>query len=320
MELDLHPDDEGGLYQNQLLWKLTGFPGDTKDISDKVLSKAGIKVFHLTDFDPGSSCYRFTDCLTLLKQWYDANEGHIPVIIGLELSQITPACGYGGVCGGEGTNWTLDRLLNIAAEILSVFQKSQLVRPDDVRQDDLTLEQPVLQRGWLTLDECRNRSLFYFDNTPNATDTSSPRELYRKDAPSLETRVVFTNSIPGSPDAAFMERNKPQEPQVREVIQQLVKQGYLVRTRADEPLITNVTEAKIRRELALRSGAQIISTDYPIYGMSTRWGWDYAVMFNGSKVAARCNSSECSGRMPRPKVGENRSVTVVEVQGVLLMG
>jgi hypothetical protein len=42
------------------------------------------------------------------------------------------------------------------------------------------------------------------------------------------------------------------------------------------------------RDLALGSGAQIVSTDFPVYGMSARYGWDYAVHFEGGKVA-RCN-------------------------------
>lgn len=39
---------------------------------------------------------------------------------------------------------------------------------------------------------------------------------------------------------------------------------------------------------AFKSGAQLVSTDYPAYGMSARWGCDYAVMLEQGK-AATCN-------------------------------
>jgi 3-polyprenyl-4-hydroxybenzoate decarboxylase len=68
-----------------------------------------------------------------------------------------------------------------------------------------------------------------------------------------------------------------------------VAAGYWVRTRSDEPLHTffsdNITE---RRDAAFASGAQIVSTDFQAYGMSSRWGVDYAVRLPGGR-AARCN-------------------------------
>ena len=46
-------------------------------------------------------------------------------------------------------------------------------------------------------------------------------------------------------------------------IDALVKQGYLVRTRSDENTEQARTDDTTRRDLALSSGAQMISTDYP---------------------------------------------------------
>lgn len=42
------------------------------------------------------------------------------------------------------------------------------------------------------------------------------------------------------------------------------------------------------REDAFSSGAQIVSTDFQAYGMSSRWNVDYAVRFKGG-AAVRCN-------------------------------
>lgn len=63
-----------------------------------------------------------------------------------------------------------------------------------------------------------------------------------------------------------------------------------MRTRADVPKETVITQkcSHKRRDKAFRSGAQIVSTDYPAYGMSSRWGCDYACRLDGRR-AARCN-------------------------------
>jgi hypothetical protein len=208
-------------------------------------------------------------------------------MIDLELKTDAPACQLGGVCPGEATNWTLPRLLNVDAEILSVFPKSQLIRPDDVRKGNLTLEQSVLTHGWPKLDDVRGRFLFFFDNDAKPSDPNSVRELYRKDAPSLQNRTVFTNSLAGSDDAAIIKYNEPRD-NGSAVIRDLVKKGYIVRTRADVPIDTLLNRTTEMRDFAFESGAQIVSTDFPVYGMSARWGWDYAVQFSNAGVA-RCN-------------------------------
>lgn len=258
----------------------TPFNGD-------VLKKPGIKVFHVTDFDPDSVCHTFIDCLKSLKKWSDANRKHVPITIDLELKTDAPACQLGGVCPGEATNWTLPRLLNVDAEILSVFPKNRLIRPDDIRKGSLTLEQSVLQHGWPKLDDVRGRFLFFFDNDPKPSDPNSPRELYRASAPSLQNRTVFTNSLAGSPDGAIIKYNEPRM-NGSAVIQDLVRKNYIVRTRSDIPMGTVKNKTTEMRDLAFKSGAQIISTDFPVYGPSSRWGFDYAVRFEKGRVA-RCN-------------------------------
>lgn len=286
-ELDLHSDEKGGLYYPPLIWQLSNLTNATTPFNGDVLKKPGIKVFHVTDFDPDSVCHTFIECLTQLKGWSDANPKHVPILIDLELKNDALACVLGGVCPGEATNWTLPRLLNVDAEILSVFPKKQLIRPDDVRKDGLTLEQSVLQHGWPKLKDVRGRFLFFFDNDPKPTDLTSPRELYRASAPSLQNRTVFTNALEGAPDCAFIKYNDPRGNNTAE-IQRLVKKGYIVRTRSDVPLDTVLNKTTEMRDKAFESGAQIVSTDFPAWGMSARWGWDFATRLKHGRPA-RCN-------------------------------
>ena len=66
----------------------------------------------------------------------------------------------------------------------------------------------------------------------------------------------------------------------------LLKKGYIVRTRTD----ADTKEARhnnfIRRDMAFQSGAQILSTDYPVRNL--RHSLDYFVRFKGN-IKVRCN-------------------------------
>jgi Phosphoinositide phospholipase C, Ca2+-dependent len=94
--------------------------------------------------------------------------------------------------------------------------------------------------------------------------------------------VLFTNATPGQPDAAFVEENEG----APDVIADLVKRGYLVRTRSDADTKEGRSGDTTLRDKALSSGAQIVSTDYPWYEPS-RWT-NYSVSLPGH-TPARCN-------------------------------
>lgn len=156
-----------------------------------------------------------------------------------------------------------------------------------MRVGNLTLEQSVLEHGWPKLNDVRGRFLFFFDNDPKPSDPNSPRELYRASAPSLQNRTVFTNSVEGAADGAVIKHNEPRGND-RAEIQRLVRKGYIVRTRADVPLGTVLNRSTEMRDCAFESGAQVVSTDFPSWGLTARWGWDYVARLKGGRVA-RCN-------------------------------
>jgi hypothetical protein len=94
--------------------------------------------------------------------------------------------------------------------------------------------------------------------------------------------VLFTNAKAGAPDAAFVEHNDA----IPAEIDALVKQGYIVRTRSDADTKEGRTGDTTTRDKALKSGAQMVSTDYPWYEPS-RWT-GYTVALPG-KASVRCN-------------------------------
>jgi Phosphoinositide phospholipase C, Ca2+-dependent len=276
LELDLFPDPAGGLYAEPLVRRRLG----TGSLPDPAWRQPGIKVLHVADLDFNTSCVLLLTCLDQVKRWSDANPRHVPLQILLELKQSEAyAVARGGVVAPP---WELPQLDALDAEIRSVFPESDIITPDDVRRHGLTLEQSVRRYGWPSLRRSRGQVLFLLDNEPGVI-----RQRYTFGRPSLEDRVLFTNALPGLPDAAFVKRNNPLGANAAE-IQALVRQGYLVRTRSDEPLSTVRANDSTMLFSALVSGAQLISTDFPQIGMSARYNSDYVARLPEG-LPARCN-------------------------------
>ena len=124
------------------------------------------------------------------------------------------------------------------------------------------------------------------------------RDLYVAGHPSLAGRVLFTDSPPGSPEAAFAKRNDPIGQ--FDDIQQLVQDGYIVRTRADADTVEARSGDTTMRDAALASGAQYVSTDYRELGP---FGTDYMVQLPGGATGI-CNPVE-SPRFCRDDLLEN---------------
>jgi hypothetical protein len=276
LELDLFPDPAGGLYASPLLrQRLAAGP-----LTDPEWYRPGIKVLHTADLDYNSTCVRLVTCLQLVRSWSRGNRGHVPLLVLLELKATDVVAGSVG--GVPVPPWDSTALNALDAEIRSVFPPGELITPDDVRRRHLTLEGSVLQHGWPALRWARGRVMFLMDNDPGAISAA-----YTAGRPSLQGRVLFTNARPGSPDAAFVKRNEPTQANLQQV-QGLVRSGYVVRTRSDEPLGTVLSGDESRLRAALASGAQLVSTDFPEVGMSARYNSDYVVALPEGGPA-RCN-------------------------------
>jgi hypothetical protein len=276
LELDLFPDPRGGLYAEPLVRTRLGLG----PLPDPAWRQPGVKVLHIADLDYATTCVQLVTCLQHVKAWSDANPGHVPLPILLELKQSDRrAVQQGGVVAPP---WDAAALDALDAEIRSVFGEDAILAPDDVRRPGLTLEQSVRRYGWPTLERSRGQVVFLLDNEPGPI-----RDAYTAGRPSLQGRVIFTNARVGWPDAAFIKRNEPRGANTAQ-IQDLVRQGYLVRTRSDLPLSTVTSGDTDMLDAALRSGAHVISTDFPEIGMSARYGSDYvAALPDGGPV--RCN-------------------------------
>jgi hypothetical protein len=197
LELDIFADPEGGLYA---IRRGLVVVGEDPVSGLPELDEPGMKVLHVQEIDFETHCLTFEICLNQLKEWSDENSNHIPITVMIEAKEetIPDPLNLGFTIPLEFGPEEVD---DIDEEILSVLPRERLITPDDVRGDYETLEAAVLDGNWLTLSEARGRFMFVFLNR------SAARDHYIDGHPSLEGRVMFTNSEEGEPEAAWFNVN-----------------------------------------------------------------------------------------------------------------
>ena len=274
LEIDVHADAKGGRYAHlaadDAIAK-AGLPPDPPYNTDGKMNQPGFKVMHVTGIDQRSQCELFTDCLRQVRAWSKAHPRHVPLFLLIEAKEEKP--NLPGTPEPEPFTPAVFDALD--KEIRSVFSADEMITPDDVRGESATLPEAIQTHGWPTLDSARGKVMFLLDNRKFTA-------MYAEGHPALRGRVLFTNSASGTPESAFEEQNSG----TAESIDASVKQGIIVRTRTDEGTEEAHTNDTTRRELALHSGAQIISTDYPP-GEKSQWT-DFIVQLPDG-LAARCN-------------------------------
>lgn len=263
LEIDVYADANGGKYAKPL--GLTLAKGQQPYDSAGVMREPGFKVFHIQDIDFRSNCPTFRQCLAELKRWSDAHPNHYPVFITMNAKDDTIKR-PGFAIPEPFTTPVLNRLDSV---IVAGLGRNNLITPDDVRGPSPTLEAAVLKNNWPTMRASKGEFLFVLD------ETGPKRAGYIAGHPSLKGRALFTNSEPGTPEAAFLILNNAisDGPTIRE----MVKKGYLVRTRADSDTKQARTNDRRNFDAACQSGAQIITTDY--YAKSQFFPSDYTVRF-----------------------------------------
>jgi hypothetical protein len=275
LEIDIVQDPKGGRFAHPKIVELTkeaGLPPDPDFDPNYEMEKPGFKVVHIPDLNQRSSCLLFTECLSEIRAWSKAHPEHVPLFLLIETKHGRTTSIPNSVDAEPFTTETFDAL---DKEIRSVFTDNEMVLPDQVRGKYPTLDAAVRAGNWPTLAQSRGKVIFLMDQ-------KNAGPVYTTGHPLLQGRVLFTNSEPGKPDAAFVEENEG----TPQVIDQLVRDGYIVRARADENTVAARTNDTTRRDELLRSGAQMISTDYPLSEPS-KWT-AYSVGF-ASGLPARCN-------------------------------
>lgn len=278
IELDVFADSKGGLFAHPLGPQLVAaahLPPDPPYDPEGLMLKPGFKVLHVQDVDYRSTCEPFVACLEQVRAWSHAHPSHIPIFILVE-TKTEVMEDRNGLHFTRPEPFTPAIFDALDAEIRSVFPPDELITPDDVRGKFETLNAAVLAGNWPTLASARGKVVFLLDQR-------SAGPIYLEDHPSLRGRVLFTNATPGTPDAAFIERNDGPA----EEINALVREGYLIRARTDSDTKQARSNSTATRDAMMPSGAQMLSTDYPV-SEPARWPGHYTVALPGN-AAARCN-------------------------------
>jgi len=280
LEFDLNVDHEGGRFSDPLAYRLLRERGakDLAPLYAEALKTPGLKTLHMADVDFRSSCPTFRLCLQQMRAWSDANPGHSPVFVLLE-----PKFGGLGAVVPNATQvlpFDAKAFAELDASIGEIIGRDKVVAPDDIRGEHATLEAAALAGGWPTVRQARGKFVFLMIVPGMNLAAFKP---YLDGHPNLEGRMAFVQGEPGMAHAAFAMVDNALTNRAK--IEDLVKSGRIVRSRADIDTYEARQNDVKRRDATLVSGAQIVSTDYP--WAPNIFGNDYAVApFEGG---FRCN-------------------------------
>lgn len=285
LELDFYNDPQGGNFYYRQGMSMIGLDNDSRL---EILKEPGFKILHIPDFDFNTSYYTFKQALTTVYNWSVAHPNHLPIFINIETKEETVGDAVSLQDLTRSIPYDASACDKMDEEIKTVFGEAlnKVITPDDVRGTYSTLENAAVDGNWPTLAKARGKVAFIMQGAAES--------LYKVGHSSLQGRAMFVYSDPGTPEAAFVIMNNSSQ---KTQIQNLVTQGYIVRTRAD----AGTNEARLGdytdMNNAFESGAQIISTDY--YKADDRAGtpgWtDYHVQFPNGELA-RINSFSAVGQ------------------------
>ncbi len=279
IEIDVYYDPLGGRFLHPAALRAAGVALDPARLA--ALAEPGFKVMHVQDIDVLSTCVTLRACLGIVRRWSIDHPDHAPIMLMFN-AKADASLVPGGVDALPFDAAAFDAL---DREIRAVFPARALITPDDVQRGYPTLRDAVLHGAWPTLGQARGKVLFALDEEPAVV------ARYRGDRKSLEGRVFFINTDETSPAAAYLTLNDPLVDGER--IRKAVAAGFIVRTRADSGTVEARADDTRRRDAALASGAQYVSTDY--LWPEPHLHNDYRVRLP-SDAAALCNPVRAAGK------------------------
>lgn len=277
-EFDVHDDPEGGRFAEPGMLKALG-PEVAARLEpvdpEGALRIPGFKVFHTADTDVRSQCLQFTRCLQAIRDWSLDNPGHMPVFVQIETKEGRKPVLAGAYEPADPAAFTRESWLRLHEEILSVFPRESLFVPGELQGAFASVNAAVRARGWPQVSALQGRVVFLL------LDDAEPQDAYVALIGEGVEPLLFVSRGETDPHTAWLIRPKPR----REVIRPLVEAGFLVYTRADANSVEARRADATRAREALASGAQLISTDYPVPNPELG---PYKVRFGGGYV--RCNT------------------------------
>jgi hypothetical protein len=237
-------------------------------------------VYHSVIVDQASNCPTLEACLATVQRWSDANPGHLPLSIFVELKEL-PVNANATLqqvidkfaADNQLTPWDASALDRLDGVVRGVFGRD-LITPDELRGKQPTLRAAVTRTGWPTLGKTRGRVMVVFNSDRR-------RPMYLAGHPTLKGRAMF--AIARSDTVAYAAVMSVPVPGPR--IRALVREHMFVRTQADADAVEARADDLTRATRAFESGAQVVATDYPVADPTIG---PYVVKLPGSAIA-RCD-------------------------------
>lgn len=255
IELDVNYDPKGGHYKRRRV-NLFLF-GQRQRLKGNALKKPGFKILHISDVDFETNYLTLKSAIEAIKSWSDLHPGHFPIYINLEAKGSHPANESKSLKRlGFKKCIPFDRkaFLDLEQEISATLTPDQIFKPSDFKKSYSSLQERVEAEGWPLLDEVRGRFIFILEGNNN--------HIYR----TFERPLFFQYGNQSDVNTVFLLRNNAiaSEKEIRELTSE-----FIVRTRSDAGSVESRANNYNTWNAALRSGAQIISTDY--YKADERW-------------------------------------------------
>ncbi|MEE2759133.1 MAG: Ca2+-dependent phosphoinositide-specific phospholipase C [Candidatus Thermoplasmatota archaeon] len=230
----------------------------------------GLRVFH-TNLDPSTNCLGFSGCMQVLLDWSNANQHHAPLWIFVEPKDEPFLVEE------------LDILNMIQEEINKTWPAEQQITPADVQGDATDLRTAITTVGWPTLEESRGKVIFVL------LDKTDIRDYYVSQNPTLENQSMFAIVEENHSLASVISFVNPDTHGER--LRTASELGFMVRTRPDEATIEAREINYTRFDLALETGANFITTDFPGSDLEVGfsiWLPEGPVMCNPQTAPANC--------------------------------
>lgn len=269
LEFDVYADPKGKAFRKRQI----GFfaRGVKKKCKEPLLSQPGLKILHIKDIDFETHVFTFEQALLQLRSWSVNHPNHFPIYVNIELKEDGPGnssralqrLGFKKAPLFDSVAWS-----ELNATIAHTLA-DRIVTPLDMQGDYADLRQRIDSLNWPKLQDVRGKFIFIVEGF-----NQDLQDIYWSNPTDFP---VFGYGEEQNRNCVFLLRNDPMHNE--SAIQDLVRRGYVVRTRTD----AGTWEARINdssRKLAAFQGmAQIVSTDY--YLPNLNWSAYCVKLTNG---------------------------------------
>jgi hypothetical protein len=203
------------------------------------------EITHVPLVDSSSVSVTLLGALHEIKLYSANNTNHIPMIFLIEIKDdwmmLDPKL------------QTIDHEALITLnQLIFEHMEGYIITPKDIRGEDKTLKETIINDGWPSLYELKGKSIFVIH-------PGKFSHMFAEAFDDHDDLSVFIGAYHDHLDhdyASFFVHNTPD----LEIIGHLVSMGFMVRTRIDE----NLMFSQSRMTLAIETGAQILTSDFTI--------------------------------------------------------